>query len=81
MGDDVVEWAQAGVQVEDVALPQFQVSQAQGLDQVLAHGDLARREVDAQTPGAGQTQGQGDEIAAPGAANLQHPRGRGGRGV
>ena len=78
VGNDVVEWAQAGVQVEDVALSQFQVTQAQGLDQVLAHGDLPRREVDAQAPGAGQTLGQGDEIAAPGAANLQHPGGRGG---
>jgi hypothetical protein len=81
VGDDVVEWAQAGVQVEDVALPQLQVSQAQGLDHVLAHGDLPRREVNAQARGAGQTQGQGDEVAAASAANFEHPGGRGGRGV
>ena len=72
MAEDVVEQAIAGVDVGDAGVAQVEVGQAQLGHHGLAVGDLAGREIHADELGAGQRDGHGQQVAAVGAAQLEH---------
>ncbi|MEA3410122.1 MAG: hypothetical protein U9R74_01110 [Pseudomonadota bacterium] len=71
MCDDIVEFAEVGSQIENVGGPQFDVVQPQRVDEGLAGPDLGGGEVDADATGLRVPPGQGDQVAAGGAAQFQ----------
>ena len=71
MGDDVVEGAEARIDIQDRDGPQLDVLEAEIGDLALACRDLARREIDAEKAAPGMVDCHGDEIAARGPAQLQ----------
>src|SRR5690606_16776620 len=73
VADDVVELADVLRDVEDVEVAQLDVFHAERLDGLPAVGDLARGGVDAQAGASRVDLGDGHEVAAHGAAELQHP--------
>jgi len=72
MSDDVVEFSEARIHIHDGDAAQLDVLQPELGDVLPPHLDLARREIDAEEVAAGMIDRHGDEIAARGAAELQH---------
>ena len=79
--DDVVETLAFEVKRGEVGLVDADVLELQRGDACLAVADMTLGQVDAVEAGAGETQGQRDDIAARGASQLQHARLRDGRGA
>ena len=73
VGDDVVERAVRGIEIEDVGLLQRDVLQAEFRDNTLAFLDLLAGEVDAHELAIGQVVRSGDDVAARSAGDLQYP--------
>ena len=72
MGDDVVELPEARIHIHDGDGAQLDVLQPELGDLLPPHLDLARRKIDAEEAAPGMIDRHGDEIAARGAAQLQH---------
>ena len=75
MADDVVELAELRADVGDAHAVDLDVVEAEPFDPRLAVGDLALADVDADELRLGEESGVGNEVAARGAAELEHPRG------
>ena len=75
VADDVVEFAEFRADVGDAHAVDLDVVEAEPFDPGLAVGDLALADVDADELRLREEGGMGNEVAARGAAELEHPRG------
>src|SRR5436190_24570 len=71
VANDVIVRSVVILHVHNALGLELDVGESQGVNDFLSHGDLPRRQVDAEKLAFGQRQGHGDEVAAGGAAQLQ----------
>ena len=72
MTDDVIKRPERVIDIEDAHVPQLDVGEPERLNRLLPLGDLLAGEVNAHELAVRESERHGDQVAATGAAQLEH---------